>query len=461
VRGSRPGAALVFTALEFALLAALVPGCAPSKFNGLTGGRDSGADEPAQDAEAHEDSGDLDAEPDPGDLDADLDPPDEGSEASDATEASVGEAGAEDGSSADAGDAGDAQMGCPDGGTPRPLRATSLIEFTRLKRPASVKTRVLGPSAWLGTTRTWLYSQTTLASPEAMPPAVRPDNLPSLARDGAGTQVWQKPNPTPEWQLQEVLEAGGKPKLLTPLNAAEQNMSVSLYPVSLIRDPLRERGGLVFLFKSPGFFQPSNEVWIARMDDGGYTAMRNATSLFKPGEPLFGVAAHVGAAYVKLLGCKFKAATATEPVSWPCFVARAPLDKVMERAAYEFYVVDAQGGSWSTQLARATAVVSASDATASISWNPYLNKFLVVNGVSFDNKVVMQAASSIEGPWTERVELALPKPKFTANLEVREHPSIAQRCGQRIFVSYWSPTEVNQDGWPSAGEVMLGAIDLE
>lgn len=452
-------------ALRLLALGALLGlGCSPSQFDGLSGGRDgmqaASSEDAGQDAEVEEAGASVpDAAGDEldGGMDGNLVMPDDATLLGDAHEASfVNEASAGDGSA----DAGDAQVGCPEGGPARALRASVVTEFTRLKPPSAVKTRVLGPSAWLGSKRTWLFGKTILTTPEAMPPAARPDNFPSFARDGA-SQPWLSPTPTPNWQLQESLEASGTPKLLLPLAAAEQGMYVSLFPISLIRDPQRERGGLAFLFKSPGFFQPSNEVWIARLDDSGDTALRNSEALFKAGDPLFGLAAHVGETYVKLLACTFKAASGTQPQSWPCVVARAPLAGVMQRSAYEVYVVDAQGvGTWSAQFSRATPVLSASDTSASLSWNPYLNKFLIVHGIGFDNKVVLQAAPAVEGPWSERVELPLPKPAMSANLETREHPSIAQRCGQRIFISYWSPTEV-QDGWPTAGEVVLSTIDLQ
>jgi hypothetical protein len=135
---------------------------------------------------------------------------------------------------------------------------------------------------------------------------------------------------------------------------------------------------------------------------------------------------------------------------------------VLERAAYQVYVQGAQGkGSWSSDLAQGTPVLNATDVSFSVSWNPYLRKYLAVHGLLLSNHVVLQTAAALEGPWLERVEIDMPMPAVFVNQEAREQPELAQRCGQRIVISSFSPTMLGESGWPNAGEVVLSYVDLE
>jgi hypothetical protein len=90
----------------------------------------------------------------------------------------------------------------------------------------------------------------------------------------------------------------------------------------------------------------------------------------------------------------------------------------------------------------------------------------MVYGAIFKNEVALRSAPAPEGPWSEPVLVKQTPGRYWFNFNTREHESLAQSCGQRIFVSAWSP----QDGaplpdgsqpLPSVGDVLLSAIDLE
>ena len=152
---------------------------------------------------------------------------------------------------------------------------------------------------------------------------------------------------------------------------------------------------------------------------------------------------------------------ADPPPLIPAWSRAHPTAKSTQRAAYEFYVQGGRnGGSWTSDVSLATPVVDGNDAQLSLSWNPYLSKFLLVHSVAFGNSVVLQTAQHVEGPWSERVEVALPAPLEWVNMFAREHPSAAQQCGKRIIISHWSPTASNGQ-LPTDGDVILSAIDLE
>jgi Domain of unknown function (DUF4185) len=430
--------------------------CAPSLFDGLS----SGGSEPAEQRDAAPDfdasaegEGDAgeDQEPDPSEDAAPLDTPDAAEDAG----PPVPDAAPPDASS----------PACPEGDAPRPLRVpTQASKLVTLTRPPSVRSRGIGPSAWLGTQRMWVFPSTSLVESEPPPPPERPRNFPTSARDGAGTP-WTSSAPASAWALDEVLDTRAAPKPLLTLAPPEYNLPITLHVPALIRDPLRERGGLLFVWKATGssLRQPYQEVGIARVDDGGELAVRMGEPLFRDPDPLFGAAVYVEEGYVKLFACAPK-----DPPqqggegTFPCVVARAPQARVLERAAYQVYVQDAQGsGSWSSQLAEATPVMNASNAAFSISWNPYLGRYLAVHGMFGSNHVVLQTAPAIEGPWQERVEIDLPMPKAYVQLDAREQPELAQRCGQRIFISSFSPTVVEALVFATAGEVVLSYVDLE
>jgi hypothetical protein len=370
--------------------------------------------------------------------------------------------------------------GCPERGQPRPLRVRQgVVELGRLASPPSVTARVLGPS--LGPTpgaatssRLWFFTSNLTTSSAGS--ASRPANHPSLARDGTVTP-WTEPPHAGPWRLDETLNDMGLPVPSLRLFQEEQGMNVSLFVTAALSGVTSAQADvLAFVQRSPGFFQPADSVWSARFVAGAAPGMRDMRPLFTAPEPLFGLAAFHGDGYVKLLAC-----AAGDPsmgrdspgggpngggggrpsAAHPCTVARAPTAKSTQRAAYEFYVqAGRNGGSWTSDVSLATPVVDGNDAQLSLSWNPYLSKFLLVHSVAFGNSVVLQTAQHVEGPWSERIEVALPAPLEWVDMFAREHPSAAQQCGKRIIISHWSPTASNGQ-LPTDGDVILSAIDLE
>lgn len=461
--------------LGVALAACVVCGCAPSAFDELSGGKRQQGD-PSQIEE--EDSGEdeessLDAES-PAELEPDAAPAPPRDAGMDASREEAGATDAADvpgpkdaGSPRDAG-----PSACSNSMSVRPLRAgATATELARLKRPDTITTRTLGPTVQLATNRIWAFSTLGLKTPEARP-LDRPANFPSSARDGTSTP-WTLSTPTSDWSLSENLDARGVPSSLLTLTASEQAAGqqvgdlTSVYVASLLRDPAQPNSAIGFAKKVIGIFVPFTESWLVTLSSGSNVAVRGSAPLFQAPDPLYGHAAVRDGDYFKLFACTPAAAGTPLESAYPCTVARVPVARVGERAAYEFYTRDTFGaGVWAAEAARSAAVVNATAYAVSLSFNEYLQQFLMVYGQPGSSDVALRSAPAPEGPWSEPVLVKQSKGLYWDNLDTREQESLAQNCGKRIIVSTWAP----QDGMPlpdgggvlpSVGDVVLSAIDLQ
>lgn len=446
--------------------------CAPSQFDGLSGGRRM-----HQEGEPSAQAGDAESE---GEADADgeaLSDAEAEADASSAMDAGMDAAGpiSEAGPSSEPSDAGsDARAADAEAGSPTCPRSTGFaaapmaIELARLKPPSSVASRTAGPSVQLATTRIWTFENLRL-SPTVSDtrPAARPGNFPSSARDGTSTP-WTRSTPTSDWSLSENLDAQGLPVPHLQLFSAEQANGefVSLMVTSLVRDPNQANSALGFAKKTIGWQSPS-ESWLVTLSSGSNMATRGAAPVFQAPEPIFGHALVRHGDYFKLFACPGAPAGTPAASAHPCLVARVPLARVGERAAYEFFTRDAFGsGTWTSDVARAAAVVNATEFALSVSYNEYLQRFLMVYGEPASNDVALRVAPAPEGPWSDRILVKQSPGRYWPNLNAREQPSLSQDCGKRVIVTTWLPLDgmTLPDGglgWPSVGEVVLNAIDLQ
>jgi hypothetical protein len=452
------------TSLLFVALAA----CLPSKFDGLSGGDGREAQE-EDDASVIAADGGMDADEPESELDAE--------EPGEEREEAAVEGGLEAGAGSDAGASGPSDAGndaairvdggaCMSSSSARPLRASAeAIELARLSTPGGVVTRILGPTVQLASARIWTFDSLRLSIPDTRP-AQRPTNYPSSARDGASTP-WTKLTKSNEWRLSELLDARGLPESLLTLNAAEQSLSdVTLFVAALLRDPAQPNNAFGFAKQSIGFFAPVSRVWLVNLTSGAATATRAAAPLFVAPEPLFGHAAVRHGTYFKLFACSDGAADAGTDSANPCQLARVPLARVAERAAYEFYTRDTFGTpGWSSDISSAAPVVNATSFAVSVSFNAYLQQFLMVYGQNAGNGVTLRSAPAPEGPWSDPVTVKQVVAPGWFNLNTREHESLVQDCGKRIIISTWSPRDgVLPDGGPSfptTGDVVLSSIELQ
>ncbi|HTV25506.1 MAG TPA: DUF4185 domain-containing protein [Polyangiaceae bacterium] len=450
--------------------ASLLAGCAPSKFDGLTGGRVREQDDPNLAGDAESTAGELDADREPSDAEPEHEAEPDAPEGMDAGDAN---AAAPPGGPSDAGQDArvlDAEAGgalCARNSTTFGAAAMA-IELVRLKPPASVATRTAGPSVQLATTRIWTFESLRLSSTIAdVRPAARPGNYPSSARDGTSTP-WTPSAPTSVWELSEHLDAQGLPISHIPLLTAEQPNGefLTLMIASLVRDPNQANVALGFVKKASGW-QPFSESWLVTVSSGGNMATRGSAPVFQAPDPIFGHTLVRHGDYFKAFACPGTAAGTPAESAHPCLVARVPLARLGERAAYEFYARDAAGnGAWTSDVARAVAVVQATEFAVSVSFNDYLQRFLLVYGEPSSNDVALRVAPAPEGPWSERVRVRQAPGRYWPHFNAREQPSLAQNCGKRVIITSWLPLDGMSlpDGgavFPTTGDVVLSAIDLE
>jgi hypothetical protein len=411
-------------------------GCAPSKFSELRAGRDAGLRSPDGAPGALDDSS-VDEQPVPGEPD----------------EASV-DGGQDAGLPEEPSDAG-----CPEppNGSRKLVFAGPPVELARLSNPVRVGTRSLSATAWLGNSRIWMFASTVpKASADAAP-------FVSAALDGL-PKPWLYDTPsTRPWTLGEELDADGLPLPFLSVTPGEAARFVSLTVPSVIRRSDQDTGGLAFVRKAVGLGSAS-EVWLADIDDGSTVGHYRDGPLFSGDDPKFSLGAYQGGKYVKVFACERVAgATESDLPTFPCFEARVPLAQVGERAAYEVRTAAVDdAGAWSKDFAKAAPVLYGHETDLSVSWNAHLGRALAVHSAFFSNKVVFHTAPSTDGPWTFAGELELPAPPVWTVMSAREQPGLVQRCGRRLILSHWAPTAVDQaSGFPSAGDVVLSAVDLE
>jgi hypothetical protein len=330
--------------------------------------------------------------------------------------------------------------------------AGSVIPLARLRVPASLRGRVLGPSAWLGAHRTWVTSANGVAQGFAAPAGVS-NVFPLAGFDGNTPWLRETANDVP-WQLDEQSTdlAIGTPML--PLSASEVMEQASLFPSSLIRRGDSAPGGLLFVLRH-GFFAAPNEVWLAEIEDHAALATRATQPLFST-PPLFAHGAFRGREYVKVFACN--RLSLDPPIQPECVVARVPNALVDRASAYEVYIGE---GNWSKDLTAGVPVLDMVADSLTVSWNAHLQAFLAVHSAPLTSDIVLRSAASVEGPWSAPVRVPIVPAAMPWVSDVREHESVVQQCGKRLIVSYWMPTAVFPNGLPSAGEMHLVAIDLE
>lgn len=353
-------------------------------------------------------------------------------------------------------DAGDA--GCPAppmGGRPLAVVGTP-VELARLTSPSSIASRVLGPTSTVDGRRVWIFAGTGVAG-GAMLPADAPMNLPTSALTSED-RPWSRPlDPKAPWRLSELLSPGGVPRPLLTLSPSEQGTGMNLTPTSLVSKDKDDATGLLFV-QASHFFGAPEAVYLADLEKPDGSAVRRAEPLFKKPDPMFSLAAHRSTA-LKVFACERPEGA----YGARCVIARAPLDRIDQRSAYEVYGKDAQGKwTWMSDLTKGEAVLDDVGDDFSLSWNEHLGKYLSVSSVPLANAVRLRTAAAPEGPWSTPVDLPLPPSRVFVTLRAREQPGLAQSCERRIVISYWSPTTApDAMSLPTAGEIVLSAIELQ
>jgi len=170
---------------------------------------------------------------------------------------------------------------------------------------------------------------------------------------------------------------------------------------------------------------------VATVAPGAVTAVRDPGLLFSEPDPVFSAGAALADGQVYLYGC-----ARIEGPRFGCRVARAPLAGIHDRSAYEFW----DGTEWTDDAGRAVFVLDGPSGGPSVSWNPWLEKYLAVYTLGLTNRVMMRTADRPEGPWSEPVEAFVGAPTEGAfNYAAFEHPELAREDGRVVTITYFHP----------------------
>lgn len=459
------------------MLASLVGGCPVQAFEQRMRKPDAGAlDDPGEDASkdgAQRGDASVPADAATQKEDASID----GSRAPDAdSEAAVEQEASAPTHPADAGDASAAQeaslpqprfddAGCPIDERGERVAATyrgtsGFVERARVSTP-SLRSRSLGPSAELDGQRLWLFNLSYIPrTPDR--PVSTPNNYPVAAYETNTPWLRAASDPDRTFTLDPPLAADGSVEPLVTLRADEPPEYTDLTPFSIF--PITT-GALVigqkYVFANP----PREEVWLADLPRGARVATRRMQPLFQPGDPLFMRGGVRDDGYTYLYACNYETRTGMLPNGF-CNVARAANAQAEQRSGYQVRTQLADGQlTWSNTLTSGVRVIDDVGSDLSVAYNPYLRKYLAVHSASFGNTIVLQTADSPAGPFTRLGTVAVPTPVATATWPTsyaREHPSLQQRCGARLVVSYLSPTKPGpMNTFIGDGEVVLGTIEFE
>ncbi len=198
---------------------------------------------------------------------------------------------------------------------------------------------------------------------------------------------------------------------------------------------------------------------VDEMDPGATTFDRtDEMVLFGEGEPSFVSSNLVDGGFIYLYATRLHADQRTTEY----LLARVPHALYRQRVAYTFW----SGTSWSPNLAAAQPVVlgggndtdrSGGLGGMSVSFNPYLGKYLMTHSEAFGPDLVLRSAPAPHGPWSEPTYLDVTDPvKGTqfGNYTAREHPEFRSGDGSVVWLTYHRVT-----GWLH-GEIPLVRVVL-
>jgi len=172
---------------------------------------------------------------------------------------------------------------------------------------------------------------------------------------------------------------------------------------------------------------------------------------FPPEEPQFASAVTREGDWLYLYGIR-KTGLAQE-----CFLARVESAMLPSLDRWRYW----DGTGWSRHVSTAVPLFQGPPNELSVSWNPYLGRWLAVHSIAMTGSIVARTAEKPEGPWSPGVpiadieagqERALPYPFLV--YAAKEHPTLRQLGGKRICVTFVEFEEY----WPHALTIDIGAL---
>jgi transcriptional regulator with XRE-family HTH domain len=306
------------------------------------------------------------------------------------------------------------------------IEVVSVREIGALKQPPAVIARYGGASTLIGDQVLWIFKGSSLRITAEDGATLRSS---MIARGTRGNIL----------DIVDLIDSNGAPHEFLPFTPEEQEYNaatgrtyyvLSLQPGSIVK--ATPESALVFYMqvRAPDLKSITREgVGLAHVTLGNMTVQRDPKLLFVAPDPLF----HVGAVVED---------TGSDTLLYiyecgddGCRVARAPLAQAGERSEYEAY----GHGQWLTNVRDAQPILCCPagdpfEPDLSVSWNPYLERFLAVYSERVTHRVVIRTALRPEGPWSEASE-AFPDTAIRGS-GAKEHPELATDGGRKIVLSY-------------------------
>jgi uncharacterized protein DUF4185 len=120
-------------------------------------------------------------------------------------------------------------------------------------------------------------------------------------------------------------------------------------------------------------------------------------------------------------------------------VARASEMNFGDSDLWEFH----SHGTWTNDFYKATPIFSDAGAEGSVSWQPYLKKFVFIYSEGIWGSILMRTADAPEGPWSSPVKLyQCPDTKFSPHVfcyAAKGHPELS--ANNELLISYAANSE--------------------
>ena len=313
-----------------------------------------------------------------------------------------------------------------------PLVRTAAVEGT-VSRPRNVIARDLGISADIAGRVTWLFGDTFYH-----PRACDGTNL------RHSTAAVDRPDGIVGNVTEPVDSCGAPAELVTPgVAATPGGARTAFWPDSIV--PTLDGRAAVFYQRMliDGDVWTVQQTSVAEMGAGPTTLDRtNEAVLFGPQERSYSAGNLVDGGFIYLY------ATDLEPDLRTAYrVARVPHALYRQRSAYRFW----DGTGWSVSSIAAAKVVlrgvgdegSGGLGGLTVSWNPYLRRYLMVHSEAWEHDLILRTAARPEGPWTAPTHVNVPDSASDSpfgSYTAREHPEFRSADGRTIVITYHRST---------------------
>lgn len=263
----------------------------------------------------------------------------------------------------------------------------------------------------------------------------------------------------------EHLDGAGLPGEYLPLSAAERAFNVRNDPARCGTAPVGECGQQYFLWPGPVVPDPGRHrilffltagrrggsieafqdwgsgivAWDAESDrttrpeqgPGAGVPADERWTMFGPGETRYGTMAFTVGDTLYAYGCDNAG-----PFRFHCRVARVPLGRALDRAAWRFY---AGRRGWSADPRRAVRIFDGGH-SGTVFYNRHLHRYMAVYGFT---TAEYRTAPHPWGPWSPPVRMfSTVPPVKDFNYFVLAHPEYGD--GRVLYLTYSRPTEI---GW--------------